>query len=234
MDSGKFFLRQPDDGVSTMPTFVSGSDGSASYWEFDGNTNALTTTTAFGTEANFGENFSTGTTVSFWLKESPIAPSGSQFNINEVTGSDKQRATLFGMDSTAHEFAQDQRSLMLGQADTAKTSTMTAREIRVLNNISGHRVYSVAAGATSSLSYFEFHYPKPDDAQAGGNSSAPSALGGGIVKNLHVTNPNPNASSSYSGRTSTSTHSGFNSTFDFNMLGKHGTCLLYTSPSPRD
>ena len=164
LNSGKFFLKEPDDGVSTMPTFVSGSNGSSSYWEFDGNTNALSSTTAFGTEANFGEDFSTGTTVSFWLKESPIAPSGSQFNVNTVTGSDKQRATLFGMDSTAHEFTQDQRSLLLRQKFTelgTYNDAVTARGVRILNNISGHRVYSAANGATASLSYIEFHYPKP-------------------------------------------------------------------------
>lgn len=223
--SGKFFLKEPDDGVSTMPTFVNGSDGSASYWEFDGNSSALAASTTFGTEARFGENFSTGTTLSFWLKESPIAPSGSQFNLNDVTGSDKQRATLFGIDSTAHEFAQDQRSLMLVQKETTKNTDTTARTIRVLNNISGHRTYSVSAGATASLSYFEFHYPKPDSVGAGdvGGSSLPSSVGGGTALNRHVTNPNPNASSSYSGRTSDSTDNGYNSTFDFNMLGKHGT-----------
>jgi len=218
--SGKFFLKEPDDGVSTMPTYVTGSNGTASYWEFDGNTNALSTTTAYGTEANFGENFSTGTTLSFWLKESPIAPSGSQFNWNDVTGSDKQRATLFGMDSTAHEFTQDQRSLMLKHTD--HSTILRPRDIRILNNISEHRTYSAAAGATASLSYFEFNYPKPDSSTAAeGHANIYGTWG--TRKTAHVDNPNPNASSSYSGRTSTTSHDGYDLTFDFNMLGKWGT-----------
>ena len=222
LNSGKFFLRQPDDGLSTMPTYVSSSNGTASYWEFDGNTNALTATTAFGTEANFGENFSTGTTISFWLKESPMSPSGSQYDWNQTLGDEKQRATLFGMDSTAHEFTQDQRALLVRQGVTTYTSAVNPREIRILNNISGHKAYSAANGATASLSYFEFSYPNPNGTNAQTSAEATNAPFG-TRKFFHESNPNPNASSSYSGRTSTTSDAGYDRTFDFNILGEWGS-----------
>ena len=126
------------------------------------------------------------------------------------------------MDSTAHEFTQDQRALLVRQGVTTYNSAVNPREFRILNNIRGHKAYSAANGATASLSYFEFSYPNPNGTNAQTSAEATNAPFG-TRKFFHESNPNPNASSSYSGRTSTTSDAGYDRTFDFNILGEWGS-----------
>ena len=74
-----YFLRQPNDGQSTMPTRVAGTNGSSSYWNFDGHNDALAPSPDFPAgSTKIGDSLSDGMTVSFWLKDMPILASGSR------------------------------------------------------------------------------------------------------------------------------------------------------------
>jgi len=200
----KFNLKEPDDGLSTMPSFVTGSDGSSSYWSFDGNTQALSPRTDLAnTTSRMGDNNSTGTTVSFWLKENPISISGSQYGTNNATtGSEKQRASFFSFDNTEFEFAQDQRSLTLGVEQTY--STAAAGYVKIFNNITKWSSGDAGFGP-DQYSYFDFNFPYQ------------SSLNG--PQYTHESNPNP-VGTTY---VDWADPSGLYVTWDFNMLGRWGT-----------
>ncbi len=219
-----YFLRQPNDGQSTMPTRVAGTNGSSSYWNFDGHNNALAPSPDFPAgSTRIGDSFSDGMTVSFWLKDMPILASGSRYDNTGSLGSDKQRATLFSMDNTSLEMTEDQRSVTFevkggalpsGWPNASNEASTWNRKVFLYNNIQAD-LTPLGTGyeeGLRTLPFFMLCYPW----NTTDNHLAPF---------IHEDNPNSATNNAGYG-TFTSAGGSFDDhdvTWDFNLLGEWGT-----------
>ena len=211
----------------TYPTFVTGTNGSSSYWEFDGINNALVTDGVGGyvnarvSSADLGDPANRNhfaTSVNMWIRDSGTRLS----NVADGgTGSNQAYSKIWSAEDDHIALEEDHSSVTLalsGRLNSGYASNVSHTDFRP--SMTGSSEYTSAvimSGSTQPGSVFMW---------AGTTETATGSLGTGVhSKKYALLVPKVTYGM---GTDNTGTYG----STDFSQ-SLH-TCLLYTSPSPRD